>query len=125
MRSFVALLEHPSSPVRQVIPDPTLRRVLTGIAMGLTAIAIVYSPWGKQSGAHFNPSVTLTFWRLGKVATGMPFFYVVAQFAGADGRRPDRRGSCWASCIASSRGQLRCDASRRIRIRRRAFSPRR
>lgn len=79
----VALLEHPSSAVRQMIPDPVLRRVLTGIAMGLTAIAIVYSPWGKQSGAHFNPSVTLTFWRLGKVATWDAVFYVVAHFVGA------------------------------------------
>jgi aquaporin Z len=80
---FVTLLEHPGSAVRQMIPDPTLRRVLTGIAMGLTAISIVYSPWGKQSGAHFNPSVTLTFWRLGKVATWDAVFYIVAQFAGA------------------------------------------
>jgi len=80
---FVVLLEHPGSAVRQAIPDPTLRRVLTGIAMGLTAIAIVYSPWGKQSGAHFNPAVTLTFWRLGKVATWDAVFYVAAQFFGA------------------------------------------
>jgi aquaporin Z len=80
---FVTLLEHPGSAVRQMIPDPTLRRVLTGIAMGLTAISIVYSPWGKQSGAHFNPSVTLTFWRLGKVQPWDALFYIVAQFAGA------------------------------------------
>ena len=33
----------------------------------LTAVAIIYSPWGKQSGAHINPSVTLTFLRLGKI----------------------------------------------------------
>jgi len=79
----VALLEHPGSAARQLISGPALRRVLTGIAMGLTAIAIVYSPWGQQSGAHFNPSVTLTFWRLGKVATWDAVFYVVAQFAGA------------------------------------------
>jgi aquaporin Z len=57
--------------------------VLTGTAMGITAIAIIYSPWGKQSGAHFNPSVTLTFWRLGKIATWDAVFYVLAQFAGA------------------------------------------
>jgi aquaporin Z len=56
--------------------------VLVGMAMGLTAIAIIYSPWGKQSGAHFNPSVTLTFWRLGKVAHWDALFYVVAQFVG-------------------------------------------
>jgi aquaporin Z len=80
---FVALLYHPSSPAVRLVADPTLRRVLTGIAMGLTAIAIVYSPWGKQSGAHFNPCVTLTFWRLGKAAGWDALFYIVAQFAGA------------------------------------------
>jgi aquaporin Z len=80
---FVALLDYPGSPAVPVVPDATLRRVLTGIAMGLTAVAIVYSPWGKQSGAHFNPSVTLTFWRLGKVGSWDAIFYVVAQFAGA------------------------------------------
>ena len=37
--------------------------------MGLTAILIIYSPWGKQSGAHLNPSVTLTFFRLGTIQT--------------------------------------------------------
>jgi glycerol uptake facilitator-like aquaporin len=80
---FGALLEHPGSPARQGIPDPILRRALMGLAMGLTAIAIIYSPWGKQSGAHINPAVTLTFWRLGKVAGADAFFYIVAQFAGA------------------------------------------
>jgi aquaporin Z len=79
----VALLEHPGSPVRAVIPAPLVRRALVGLAMGLTAIAIVYSPLGKRSGAHFNPSVTLTFFRLGKVAPWDALFYVAAQFAGA------------------------------------------
>jgi aquaporin Z len=78
----VALLEHPASPVRQSLPSPFLRRALIGIAMGLTAIGIVYSPWGKQSGAHLNPSLTLTFFRLGKVHGWDAFFYVLAQFAG-------------------------------------------
>jgi aquaporin Z len=78
----VALLEHPASPVRQSLPSPFLRRALIGIAMGLTAIAIVYSPWGKQSGAHLNPSLTLTFFRLGKVHGWDAFFYVLAQFVG-------------------------------------------
>jgi len=46
----------------------------------LTAIAIIYSPWGKQSGAHINPVVTFTFWRLGKVKSWDAFFYIMAQF---------------------------------------------
>jgi aquaporin Z len=79
----VALLHHPSSPLSPVIIDATARRVLTGAAMGLTAIAIVYSPWGKQSGGHFNPSVTFTFWRLGRIAGWDAGFYIAAQFVGA------------------------------------------
>src|SRR3989441_984304 len=50
--------------------------------MGATAVAIIYSPWGKRSGAHFNPSVTLTFLRLGKVEPSDALFYVVFQFLG-------------------------------------------
>ena len=61
------LLEYPSSPVRQALPDPWVRRLLIGIAMGLTAISLIYSPLGKRSGAHLNPAVTLTFLRLGKI----------------------------------------------------------
>jgi aquaporin Z len=80
--TFVVLLEYPTSPVHQAIPDFFLRRVLIGIAMGLTAIGIIYSPLGQRSGAHFNPSVTLTFFRLGKVELWDAVFYSVAQFIG-------------------------------------------
>jgi aquaporin Z len=80
---FGALLEHPASPVRQALGDPLLRRTLMGFAMGGTAIAIIFSPWGKQSGAHINPSVTLTFLRLGKVAPWDAVFYILFQFLGA------------------------------------------
>lgn len=64
--TFCLLLEHPDSLLRQQLEAPLARRVLMGVAMGLTAIAIIYSPWGKRSGAHMNPAVTLTFLRLGK-----------------------------------------------------------
>jgi len=79
---FVVLLEYPTSPVHQAIPDPLLRRVLIGIAMGLTAIGLIYSPLGQRSGAHFNPSVTLTFFRLGKIEFWDTVFYIVFQFIG-------------------------------------------
>jgi aquaporin Z len=80
---FATILEHPGSPVHEAIADPSLRRFLMGLAMGLTAIGIIYSPWGKQSGAHINPSVTLTFLRLGKIEAWDGGFYVLAQFTGA------------------------------------------
>lgn len=80
--AFGVLIFHPSSPVSQAVPDMLMKRVLMGIAMGATAIALIYSPWGKQSGAHMNPSVTLTFFRLGKVKPWDAIFYVVAQFIG-------------------------------------------
>jgi len=80
--SFGLLLEYPGSPVYQAIPDVLVRRMLMGLAMGLTAVAIIFSPWGQRSGAHINPSVTLTFLRLGKVEPWDAFFYVLAQFAG-------------------------------------------
>jgi aquaporin Z len=75
-------LAHPASPVHQAIPMPWLRRLVMGALMGGTAIGLIYSPWGKQSGAHFNPAVTLTFFRLGKMTSWDACFYILAQFAG-------------------------------------------
>jgi len=80
---FGALYEFPQSPVHQAITSAFLRRVLMGVSMGLTAIAIIYSRWGKQSGAHINPSVTITFLRLGKIKLWDAVFYIAAQFTGA------------------------------------------
>jgi aquaporin Z len=76
------LLWYPRSPVPEIIPSEFVRRMLTGIAMGSTAIALIFSPFGKRSGAHFNPAVTLAFWRLGKVKNWDAVFYIIAQFIG-------------------------------------------
>jgi aquaporin Z len=74
--------ELPTSPLHQAITEPLFRRLFIGIAMGLTAISIIYSPWGKRSGAHLNPAVTLTFWRLKKIRTIDAGFYILAQCLG-------------------------------------------
>ncbi len=81
--SFGTLLEYPGSSIHAAIPDPFARRALMGIAMGATAIGLVYSPWGKRSGAHINPAFTLTQWRLGRVRTSDALAYVAMQFLGA------------------------------------------
>jgi aquaporin Z len=80
--TFGAILEHPASPIHRTLPHALLRRFLMGLAMGGTASAIIYSPWGKQSGAHINPSTTLTFFRLGKIKSCDAGFYVLSQFIG-------------------------------------------
>jgi aquaporin Z len=79
---FTVLLFHPNYPALKLIPNPTLRRLLMGVAMGLTAIGIIHSPMGKRSGAHFNPSITLTYFRLGKIQSQDALFYIVFQFLG-------------------------------------------
>ncbi len=79
---FGVLLEYPQSRIHGAIGDPILRRALMGIAMGLTAVMIIFSPWGKRSGAHLNPAVTLTFLSLRKIKTIDAAFYVFAQCLG-------------------------------------------
>jgi aquaporin Z len=79
---FTVLLEHPALPAREAFVSPFARRLLIGLAMGLTAIALIYSPWGKRSGAHMNPAVTLAFLHLDRIALWDAIFYVVAQFTG-------------------------------------------
>jgi aquaporin Z len=81
--SVTALLQYPASPVRLALPSAALRRLLTGVAMGLTAMSIIYSPWGRRSGAHINPSITLTYLRLHKISLRDALLYVLAQFIGA------------------------------------------
>lgn len=83
--AFTALLFHPNSPVASLVPDGILRRLLMGIAMGSTAIGLIFSPLGKRSGGHFNPSLTLTYFRLGNVKPWDAAFYIVAQFIGGIG----------------------------------------
>lgn len=80
--AFSVLLFHPGSPITERLHSEITRRALMGIMMGSTAIAIIFSPLGKRSGAHFNPAVTLTFLRLGKVAPWDAAFYTLFQFVG-------------------------------------------
>src|SRR5579864_9272092 len=75
-------LEYPGALLHGVIGDPRLRLALIGLAMGATAVALIYSPWGRRSGAHMNPSVTLAFWSLGRISLVDAMAYMFAQFTG-------------------------------------------
>ena len=80
--AFSALLEYPASPVRASVMSANVRRFLIGLAMGMTAILLIYSPMGRRSGAHMNPATTLTFYRLGKVERWDAIFFMLSQFVG-------------------------------------------
>lgn len=76
------LLGAPASPLLRAVPGAASRNVVAGIAMGLTAIGLIHSRWGKRSGAHMNPALTLTFLRLGKISPWDAAFFVIAQVLG-------------------------------------------
>ena len=73
--AFGVLLPH-------FLADGFARRFAAGIAMGLTAVAIIYSPWGQRSGAQMNPALTLAYLTIGKIAPWDAVFYAAAQTAG-------------------------------------------
>ncbi len=79
---FVSIIEYDGSIVKQLIPNVQVRLVLIGIAMGLTVVLLINSKLGKRSGAHMNPALTLTFYRLGKIKFWDAVFYVLFQFIG-------------------------------------------
>jgi aquaporin Z len=68
---------HASLPV-----DLPARRVLAGVTVGLVLMAMIYSPWGRRSGAHLNPAITLAYLRLGKIGKWDAGFYLLAQVGG-------------------------------------------
>ncbi len=78
---FTIVFFFPGSPLSNFASDNG-RRIILGLFMGLTAAGLIYSPWGKRSGAHFNPAVTLTYFRLGKMSGTLTFLYGVFQTAG-------------------------------------------
>lgn len=79
---FSVLLFHPDSIVTGILPEPGIRRLLMGMAMGVTMAILVYSPFGKRSGAHLNPAVSLAFWQLGRLKAIDAICYIVFQTLG-------------------------------------------
>jgi aquaporin Z len=64
------------------IHNPWLTRLCMGASMGVTALLLIKCPWGKKSGAQFNPAITATFYRLGKIGPYDAAFYVIFHFLG-------------------------------------------
>lgn len=83
---FATFMQHPDLPFARWRDAhaiaPLFARVPMAVAMGCTAIALIYSPIGQRSGAHMNPAVTLTYTWLGRVPARDALGYVAAQLIG-------------------------------------------
>jgi aquaporin Z len=79
---FSALLESHQSQLNRAIPTGIHRLVIMGVMMGLSALFIFYFSFTSPSGAHINPAVTITFFRLGKIQKWDAMFYIIFQFIG-------------------------------------------
>src|SRR5207244_6798109 len=55
------------SPLAQVLPDMSIRRLITGLLFAGSGALVAISPLGKLSGGHINPVVSLAFWVQGKM----------------------------------------------------------
>jgi aquaporin Z len=80
--SFVTVFESPKSPVYALVPSTILRAVLLALAIGATITLLIQSPWGKRSGAHMNPAITLAFLRLKRIRPWDALFFILAQSIG-------------------------------------------
>jgi aquaporin Z len=53
-----------------------------GVSVGTATYLIIRSKFGRRSGAHLNPALTLAYLWLGRVHRWHALYYVVAQFTG-------------------------------------------
>jgi Major intrinsic protein len=67
-------------PILRFIPEPGLRRSITGFLFGTVGALIALSPLGKASGAHINPVVTLGFFLADKLRADHAAGYLVYRF---------------------------------------------
>lgn len=79
---FSALIFSEKGLWYNVLPNIFWKNIVMGIAMGLTALFIFYSPWTAPSGSQINPAVTLTFLRLDKMCRYDAMFFIIFQIIG-------------------------------------------
>jgi aquaporin Z len=78
-----ALTYSGESPLNSLGLSAVSNSILMGTLVAVTTYMIICSPFGRRSGAHMNPSVTLTFLWLGRIHRWDAVWYTVAHFVGA------------------------------------------
>jgi aquaporin Z len=80
---FGTFLYSSASPMARFALSRSENGAMMGIGVAGTTLLIIRSPFGRRSGAHFNPAITLTYLWLGRIHRWDALFYVAAQFWGA------------------------------------------
>ncbi len=72
-----------TSPVKGFGLTPTGKAFCMGIAIALATALIIRSPFGRRSGAHFNPAITFAYFHLGRIHRWDALHYMASHFIGA------------------------------------------
>jgi aquaporin Z len=76
------LLYERNSPLDGLGVPQVTRSILMGIGISSATYAIIRSPFGRRSGAHFNPALTFAYFGLGRMHRWDALAYIAAQFVG-------------------------------------------
>ena len=77
-----ALLYSASSPLLRLSFSPAVKAALMGVSVAVATFLIIRSPFGRRTGAHLNPAITLAYFWLGRIHRWDALAYVTAQFTG-------------------------------------------
>jgi aquaporin Z len=80
---FGTVLYSSASPVSRLELSFTEKATLMGLGVAATTFLIIRSPFGRRSGAHFNPAITITYFFLGRVHRWDAINYLASHFCGA------------------------------------------
>ncbi|MEV5493688.1 aquaporin [Streptomyces bobili] len=72
-----------ASPLSRALPQPHLQLAAVGLIVGAALAWALSSPWGRYSGGHLNPAVTLALWLTGAFPGRRVLPYVAAQLTGS------------------------------------------
>ena len=77
-----ALVYSEDSPLRHLSLSLTAKSFLMGGIVAVSTFLIIRSKFGRRTGAHLNPAVTLAYLWLDRIHRWDAVSYVIAQFAG-------------------------------------------
>jgi glycerol uptake facilitator-like aquaporin len=93
------------SPISQMIPEIHAELLIVGVAVAILIAGLIMSPYGRMTGGHMNPAISLAMWRFG-VFPGIGVAPTLRCSRGPDGHTWDcsrlkpsvwRSSSCWSA----------------------------